>query len=51
VQRVRRHTESNNLIILAVLLEFKQVIALIAINNKQLIYANNPSLYILIKVL
>jgi hypothetical protein len=48
---VRRHTESNNLIILTVLLEFKRVIALIAINNEQPICANNPPLYILIKVL
>jgi hypothetical protein len=51
VRRVRRHAESDNLVILAVLLEFKRVIALIAINNKQLMCANNPSLYILIKVL
>jgi hypothetical protein len=51
VRRVRRHAESNNLVILAVLLEFKRVIALIAINNKQLMYANNSSLYMLIKVL
>ena len=28
-----RHIDSNNLIILAVLLEFKQVVALIAVNN------------------
>jgi hypothetical protein len=51
VQQVRRHAESNNLVILIVLLEFKRVVALIAINNKQLICANNPPLYILIKVL
>jgi hypothetical protein len=51
VQQVRRHAESNNLIILAVLLEFKQVIALIAINNKQPMCANNPPLCMLIKVL
>jgi hypothetical protein len=51
VQQVRRHAESNNLIILVVLLEFKQVIALIAINNEQLICANNSPLYMLIKVL
>jgi hypothetical protein len=51
MQQVRRHAESNNLIILAVLLEFKQVVALIAINNKQPMCANNPPLYMLIKVL
>jgi hypothetical protein len=48
---VRRHAESNNLVILTVLLEFKRVIALIAINNEQLMCANNPPLYMLIKVL
>jgi hypothetical protein len=48
---VQRHIDSNNLILLIVLLEYKQVIALIAINNKELISAYNPLLYILIKVL
>jgi hypothetical protein len=48
---VRRHAESNNLVILAVLLEFKRFVALMAVNNKQLMRANNSSLYILIKVL
>jgi hypothetical protein len=48
---VQRHIDSNNLILLAVLLEIKQVIALIAINNKKLISAYNPPLCILIKVL
>jgi hypothetical protein len=42
---------SNNLILLIVLLEYERVIALIAVNNKELISAYNPSLYILIKVL
>jgi hypothetical protein len=48
---VRRHIESNNLIILAVLLEFERFVALIAVNNKQPMRANNSSLYMLIKVL
>jgi hypothetical protein len=48
---VQRHIDSNNLILLTVLLEIKQVIALIAVNNKELISAYNPPLYILIKVL
>jgi hypothetical protein len=48
---VRRHAESNNLVILAVLLEFERFVALMAVNNKQLMRANNSSLYILIKVL
>jgi hypothetical protein len=48
---VQRHVDSNNLILLAILLEFKQVVALIAINCKQLVAANYPLLCILIKVL
>jgi hypothetical protein len=48
---VRRYIESNNLILLIVLLEIKQVIALIAVNNKQLVSIYNSSLYMLIKVL
>jgi hypothetical protein len=48
---VQRHADSNNLILLIVLLEYKQVIALIAINNKELISTYNSSLYMLIKVL
>jgi hypothetical protein len=48
---VRRYTDSNNLILLIVLLECERVIALIAVDNKKLISAYNPSLYMLIKVL
>jgi hypothetical protein len=48
---VQRHVDSNNLVLLAVLLECKRVVALIAINCKQLVAANYPLLYILIKVL
>jgi hypothetical protein len=48
---VQRYIDSNNLILLIVLLECKRVIALIAINYKQLVAANYPLLYILIKVL
>jgi hypothetical protein len=48
---VQRHVDSNNLILLIVLLEIKQVVALIAVNNKKLISAYNPPLCILIKVL
>jgi hypothetical protein len=51
VQQVGGHAEGNNLILLAVLLEFKQVIALIAVKYKQLVYTNSAPLYILIKVL
>jgi hypothetical protein len=48
---VQRHIDSNNLILLVVLLEIKRVVALIAVNNKELISAYNSPLYMLIKVL
>jgi hypothetical protein len=48
---VRRHIDSNNLILLIVFLEYERVIALIAVNNKQLVATNYPPLYMLIKVL
>ena len=38
------HIGSNNLIILAVLLELDRVVALIAINNKHAVGANSMSL-------
>jgi hypothetical protein len=34
---VRRHTESNNLVLLTQILEGKRLVALVAINNQQLI--------------
>jgi hypothetical protein len=48
---VQRHTESNSLILLAVLLECERLVALVAVNNKQLVSAYNLPLCILIKVL
>jgi hypothetical protein len=42
---VRRYAESNNLVIFVVLLEFKRVVALITVNNKQVVATNNPLLY------
>jgi hypothetical protein len=48
---VRRYTDSNNLVLLAVLLECERVVALIAINCEQLVAANYSLLCILIKVL
>jgi hypothetical protein len=48
---VQRYIDSNNLILLTVLLEIKQVVALIAVNNKELISAYNSPLCMLIKVL
>jgi hypothetical protein len=41
---VRRHADSNNLILLIVLLECERVVALIAVDNKELISAYNPPL-------
>jgi hypothetical protein len=48
---VRRHIDSNNLVLLIVLLECERVVALIAVDNKELISIYNSLLYILIKVL
>jgi hypothetical protein len=48
---VQEHTKSNSLVLLIVLLEYKQLIALVAVNNKQLVSAYNLPLYMLIKVL
>jgi hypothetical protein len=48
---VRRHTDSNNLVLLIVLLECERVVALIAVDNEELISAYNSLLYMLIKVL
>jgi hypothetical protein len=48
---VQRHIDSNNLILLAVLLECERVIALIAVNCEQLVGTNYSLLCMLIKVL
>jgi hypothetical protein len=48
---VRRHIDSNNLVLLIVLLECERVVALMAVDNEEPISAYNPLLYILIKVL
>jgi hypothetical protein len=48
---VRRHVDSNNFIILVVLLELKRVVALMAVDNKESVAANYPLLCMLIKVL
>jgi hypothetical protein len=48
---VQRYADSDNLVIFAVLLECKRVVALVAVDNKELISAYNPSLCMLIKVL
>ena len=46
-----RHTEGNNLAFLAKILEFKRLIALVAVNNQQLIASYSSSLYVVDKVL
>jgi hypothetical protein len=51
VQRVRKHAEGNNIILLAVLLEFERVVALVAVDNEQTYCANSTPLCIGVKVL
>jgi hypothetical protein len=46
-----RHTEGDNLALFTEVLELKQLVALITINNKQLVTAYYTSLYMLNKVL
>ena len=41
---MRRHAESNNFVILAVLLEFQRLIALIAVDNEQTVGPNSTPL-------
>jgi hypothetical protein len=48
---VRRHADSNNLILLAVLLECKRVVALMAVDNEEPMSTYNSPLCMLIKVL
>jgi hypothetical protein len=48
---VQRHADSNNLILLAVLLECERVVALIAVDNEEPMSTYNSPLYMLIKVL
>jgi hypothetical protein len=48
---VQRYTESNNFVLLTVLLEFKQLVALVAVNNKQIIASYSSLLCVSVKVL
>ena len=48
---MRQHIKSNNIILLINLLEFKQDIALMAINNQQLMRAYSAIFYMRIKML
>ena len=46
-----RHTESDNLILLVVLLEIKRVVALMAVDNKQAMLPNSTPLRMFVKML
>ena len=48
---MQRYTEGNNLTFLAEILEFKQLVALVAVNNQQLIATYSSSLCVVDKVL
>lgn len=48
---MRRHADSDNLVLLAVLLEQERLVALMAIDYKQSVAANYSLLCMLIKVL
>jgi hypothetical protein len=48
---VRRHTESNNLVLLTQILEGKRLVALVAINNQQLMATYCPGCCMLDEVL
>ena len=48
---MRRHTESDNLVFLTVLVELVAAVALIAVYNKQTVCANSPILCMRVKVL
>ena len=48
---MRRHADSNNVVILAVFLEIQRVMALMSVDNEQSVDANYPLLCMRIKVL
>jgi hypothetical protein len=48
---VRRHTQGDDFVFLIVILKILRLVALVAINNKELIRAYSPIFYMLIKVL
>jgi hypothetical protein len=48
---VRRHAENNNLVFIALLLEFERVMALMTVNDRQQVATNSPPFCMLIKVL
>jgi hypothetical protein len=48
---VRRHADSNDFVLLVVMLECERVVALMTVNYEQSVGANYPLLCMLIKVL
>jgi hypothetical protein len=48
---VRRHAQGDNLMFLAVVLKILRLVALIAVNNKELIGTYYPAFSMLVKVL
>jgi hypothetical protein len=48
---VRRHAKSDGVVLIAVLLEFKRVVALMAVDYKQAMCANSTPFCMLVKVL
>ena len=48
---MRRHTERDDVVLLAIELEFGRVVALVAVEDQQLIFAFCPRCYIEVEVL
>ena len=48
---MRRHVECDNIILLAIELEFGRVVALVAVEDQQSVFAFCPKRYIVVEVL
>ena len=51
MRRIRGHTERNNVVLLAIELEFGRVVAFVAVEDQQPIFALRTKRYIAIEVL
>ncbi len=51
MRRMRRHVESDNVVLLAIELEFGRVVAFVAVEDQQPIFAFRPRRYIVVEVL
>jgi len=51
VQRMRRHTERDDVVLLAMELEFRRVVALVAVEDQQPVFAFRTRCYIEVEVL